>query len=448
MTFQRESRARAAGLLLGVQGLACSAERASDSPAPLAPLPHVASEACPLKTPADWQTFLELAADDETWVRTCSDLEDCGTLAAFTSHVERDLLGTFELCADDLRQNPPIALCTERLRRFAPAWLAQHSTDSYGFVPSNRDYFALQTLPGVPSGMMDPPAALVAALPERADIEATARENGWPYLVHDSCLGGVRIFIVVDDPDDRFEQWMLLGLDAALRSVGETAIFSFIAVQKRDGAGALLPRTRLHFRDYVASRPAGRWQLELPETMSGKCYACHGSGLRELVPFSGTIVASAPVRGEPNFGSADIPTDFGLRRLAEFNERISAYGPPDWGGTLIPEDHGPPLGAPLGCTTCHDGEVRGVLTVSTSEGMLGQKVVTQLAMRAHAPGIAVPDTEAMTLLEREQTGNPPLSEAEQALLSQARAEHLSDYEALVASRFPDLRAWLLENPCE
>jgi hypothetical protein len=34
--------------------------------------PHVASESCPLKTPADWQSFIESTVEDDSWVRTCS----------------------------------------------------------------------------------------------------------------------------------------------------------------------------------------------------------------------------------------------------------------------------------------------------------------------------------------------------------------------------------------
>ena len=48
--------------------------------------------------------------------------------------------------------------------------------------------------------------------------------------------------------------------------------------------------------------------------------------------------------------------------------------------------------------------MRGVLTVSTSEGMLRQKVVDQLSMRSPAAGKKVPDEAAMALLEREKTG--------------------------------------------
>jgi hypothetical protein len=161
--------------------------------------------------------------------------------------------------------------------------------------------------------------------------------------------------------------------------------------------------------------------VTLPENFGGKCYACHTSGLRQLI-------------AGPDTGA--------------LNERIRAYGLPDWNGSIDPADHGPRLGESLGCTECHNNEDRGALTVSTSEGMLWQKVVGQLAMRSPHGGAKVPDERAMALLERETTGEPPLTPDESAELERARAEHLEVYETLDAERFPAWRDWVLEVPCE
>jgi hypothetical protein len=82
--------------------------------------------------------------------------------------------------------------------------------------------------------MMDLPVEIVRALPERAQIEEAARTNGWPFVTHDSCFGGVRTFIMVVDPEGRFDQWFLVryGADAAV--VPENSVMSFIAVQKKE----------------------------------------------------------------------------------------------------------------------------------------------------------------------------------------------------------------------
>ncbi len=440
MTRGRGSRVALALLL-------CGCGEASSSSEPVAPA-HVASADCPLKVPADWQAFLETLVDDQHWVMTCSDLQDCGPrLGDFLAHVESNVASVLARCSVDLERNPAIAACTEHLRRYLPAFVEQHQTGSYGFRQPNVEYFTAQAAPNVPAGMMDPPSALFAALPTRAAVEAAARDQGMVYLTHDSCLGGVRTFVHVVDSQGRFEQWLLFGMENDASAVSDPTIVSFIAVQKTDAGGVPLPKPRLHFRDYLAASGASGWTLSLPDGFEGKCYGCHTSGLRALVPSLASITESAPVRGEPGFG-VDPPPDFGAERLAALNDRLVAGGPPDWNDTIRPADHGPVLGATLGCTECHDGRTRGTLSVSSSEGTLRQKMVGQLSMRSYADGVSVPDERAMELLAREQSGDPPLGPEEASELAAARAQHQADYDAFVAARFPDWKAWMLERSCE
>ena len=395
---------------------------------PPAQVEHHASVACPLKTPAAWQTFSELAANDAHWVQTCSDQDNCQELVGdFAEHVQRDVLDTLASCSEDVRKNPNIDACTANLRRFAPAWLRQHGSQAYGFEQTNHDYFAAQTSAEAPPGMMDPPSALLGALPARAALALAAQRAGWSYLTHDSCLGGVRTFINIVDPDDRFEQWLLLGVDPQAEAIADPAIMSFLAVQKRAADGSLLEQVRVHFRDYRLSQLDGVWQAALPEQGDGKCYACHGSGVRQLLPFSSTDNAAV---------------------LDGLNQRLASYGLPDWNGSIRTADYGPALGAELGCTHCHDGEQRGPLTVFTSEGMLYQKVVEQLSMRAFDGSHAVPDQAAMRLLQQQKEATTPLSPSELQALARARTEHEADYAELVASRLPALVGWLLETPCD
>jgi hypothetical protein len=394
---------------------------------PAAEPPYQPSEACPLRTRTAWQSFVERAASDANWLKTCSDLNNCQALVGdFAEHVQSTLLGTLELCQQDLQDNPELAACTARLRSFAPAWLRQHDSQSYGFEQANAQYFAAQVAPDAPPGMMDLPSALLAALPLRADLEQAAERDGWPHLTHDSCLGGVRTFINVVDADDRFEQWLLLGVEPNQGALAEGAILSFLALQKRRADGSPLDRPRVHFRDYVLAQTSGVWRAELPEHNDGKCYACHGSGVRQLLPFP-----------SPRTSSAD--------QLNGLNQRLAVYGLPDWHGSIASQDYGPALGAELGCTHCHDGTTRGPLTVFTSEGMLYQKVVEQLSMRSFDGTNAVPDQPAMQLLQRQNTAE--LSPSEAQALAQARAQHQADYEALVASRQPSLQAWLSSTSC-
>jgi hypothetical protein len=437
----------ARGLVLGASlslvAAACDASLTNDR----SPHEHVASASCPLKTPDEWQAFLEATVDEEGWVRTCSSLHDCDALSGeLRVRVETEVLGTFARCSDDLAQNPRIRSCTERLRRFAPAWVRQHTAESYGFMPENADYFAAQLAPERPAGMMDPPPELLAALPERVNIEGAARDNGWPYLTHDSCVGGVRTFIVRNDPDERFEQWMLVGLEGA-SIVPEGSILSLIAIQKKDAEGRPLDDLRLHFRDYVLSRLDDSFAAYLPDAHDAKCYACHPSGMRTLLHRRGDVLASAPVRGEPGYPELDVSPAFAFGRLVELNERLRSYGAANFSPDMNPGDLGPPLGKTLGCTECHDGIARGVLTVMTDEAQIEQKVVAELSMGAFSTGKVFPDERLMALVDRERIGNPPLTDEERTELELARAERIRDFEELEAERFPAWRAWALEAPC-
>jgi hypothetical protein len=427
---------------------ACGEARSSKTDAAAVPA-YVPSEACPLKTRVAWQGFLESAADDAAWVKTCSDRDDCeASVGDFARHVRADLLDVFSLCASDLRDDPALAACTANLRRFAAAWLRQHASDAYGFEQGNADYFAAQVAEDSPGGMMNPPQALLDALPARASVEAAAKANGWPYLTHDSCLGGLRTFINIVDADDRFEQWLLFGFGPQQPELSENQLISFIAIQKQTADGARLAAARMHFRDYALARDGAGFQLDLPVEGGGKCYACHTSGVRQLIAFPSSATASAPVRGEADYKGLAVPTDFGERRLNALNEHLASYGLPSWNGSIEPDDYGPALGAELGCTHCHNGTIRGPLTVFTSEGMLYQKVVDQLSMRSFDGSAVVPDLPAMALLQRERADASALSAGEQRELEAARTKHELDFSALVASRLPAWKAWVLRTACE
>ncbi|MES1186475.1 MAG: hypothetical protein ABUL60_21870, partial [Myxococcales bacterium] len=91
------------GLWLALLGCA-----GPDSPAAPKPAYHP-SPTCPLETRSAWQSFLNRAADDDNWVKTCSDQDDCQASAGdFAGHVQRDILDTLQRCQDDLRDNPDL----------------------------------------------------------------------------------------------------------------------------------------------------------------------------------------------------------------------------------------------------------------------------------------------------------------------------------------------------
>lgn len=413
--------------------------------APAAPAPAAAAaspeapDTCPHQTPEAWEAFLARAAADPRWVETC---ENGPCDAAHHAFVAATVQSVFERCAGFLARHPAIDRCSRNLRDFTPAWLQQHSVDTYGFTVDNPTYLAAQEAAEMPEGMMRPPPALIAALPLRSRVEAAAREHGLPYLTHESALGGVRTFVLVPDPGGRFDQWMLLNFTGKTQpAIDPTTPMSFLAVQKRDAAGRELPRVKLHFRDYSLVRSGGQNRLNLVDSRNGKCHACHVSGVRQLIPRRTPALDARPVRGDPGYAphGSRPPADFAHERLLALNARLRSYGLPDWDGRVVPEHHGPALGEAQGCTECHDGHTRGVLTVLTSTAQIQRKISEELSMP--------PARGLVDLLERSEMRHPPLSRAEGEALDDAFDAHEAIDQQFQDSRLPALRRWLLEASC-
>ena len=444
MVLIRLVRRRASSLLLLLGTSAAFACGSAAGPAPVAPVapitPAAAESSCPLETPTQWRQFLERYAGDARWGTTCED-KPCD--AAYSRLVEDEIKGVLDRCEGFIAAHPPIARCTRHLRDFVPSFLAQHSIDSYGFTVDNHTYLAAQEAADRPVGMMRPPPALIAALPLRVSLEIAARRNGWKYITHDSALDGVRTFVFIPDPEGRFDQWMLLNfLKKDQPAIDPQTPMSFIGVQKKDASGHDLAKVRLHFRDYNMVPSSEGFHLELFEDRNGKCYSCHPSGVRQLIPRRTETLDALPVKGEPGYDPARraAPPDFAFGRLQELNARLRSYGMPDWEGRIVPERHGPTLGGALGCTTCHDGAIRGIITMSTSVGQVHQKFVNELAMP--------PGTGLVELLERSQSKRGTLSPDEHAALRAGIASHEKLGHVFDASRLPELRRWLLEESCQ
>jgi hypothetical protein len=411
--------------------------------------------ACPFQTTEEWTQFINYWSNQKKWVETC---EDSTCDADFYFQVKEGVAATFAACRSFLAQHKSILRCTDHLRRFTPTWMRQHDPNTYGFNVSNQIYLAEQEAPDKPAGMMQIPQPIVDAIPDRLKVEATARAHGWKYLTHDSALGGTRTFVLYRDPQGRFDQWMLLNLqDGKQRLANKGMPVSMIAVQKKTASGDSLAKVRLGFRDYtideISNGIGAQGKLSVNVNGNGKCYSCHASGMRQLIARRTKVLDARPVKGEPGFqpdnldkndkngkNDSETDTDFSFQRLSEFNRIIRAYGQPDWDGKIIPEDHGPALGAAQGCTECHDGQSRGALTVSTSPAQIEQKMYHELAMP--------PDTNLPRWLERSQIQNPELNKVEAGLLHQAYKIHEELTLSLENSRFPELKRWMLEETCK
>ena len=427
---------------VGLSALATAATFYERTPSPISASSTAASPRttfCPLKTPEEWQEFLERQSNTPEWVKTC---EDSTCNAEFVAYVQNNIKNVFDACTSFFAAHPGIDRCTSNMRRFTVAWLEQHSPDSYGFTVDNRTYLANEESPDKPEGMMKVPDYIVRALPDRGEVEEAARTHGLKYLTHDSALGGTRTFIFYSDPDGKFDRWMLLNLKDGDKAIKDHTPLSVLAVQKKDAVGNPLPQVRLHFRDYDVARAGSRYKLELSYTANGKCYSCHPNGVRQLIARHTPVLVGKPVFGEPDYqpsAEAPSPPDFAYRRLMEFNRRLRGYGRPDWAGMVVPADHGPALGKSQGCMDCHDGHSRAELNISTSVVQIEQKSYYELGMPY--------DTDLPRLLERKQMKNPALTPEEEHLLEESFDAHRALVVELENSRLPELREWFTETPC-
>jgi len=394
---------------------------------------------CPLNTHAEWQAFLQEHAHHDHWAKSCE--QDCDQInyRYVKANIERILTD----CAFEIHSDPTIARCTDHLRQFIPNWLRLNNPDSYGFQDGNREYHLDQDGPDKPPGMMSVPPEITLALPERAAVERVAREQGWKYLTHVSAIRATRTFIFIPDASGRFDRWILINYEHDPDRVGTSSEVAFIAVQKQDITGQPLAAFPLRFRNYHVIQEASGYTLSLEDHFSGKCFACHPSGVRRLVDIVTPATVAQPVRGEPGFdpsGAVATSPGFARQRLNEFNAILSGYGMPDWQGQVTPEALGPALGSGQGCTACHNNERRGALSIFTSVPHIEHKILDELSMPPQ-PGLT-------RLVEKYLMNYGDMSVQDLAALDAGVQLHGQVSREFFAARLPTLVNWLLQEACK
>jgi hypothetical protein len=222
------------------------------------------------------------------------------------------------------------------------------------------------------------------------------------------------------------------------KTIGLQMPVSLLTVQKKTAQNEPLQKVRLNFRDYTLNEVMGKVRLSVNEEGNGKCFSCHVSGMRQLIPRKTATLLAEPVQGEVGFNQL-APADFAFRRLVELNKIIRRYGAVDWDNKIHPEDHGPTLGKTQGCTACHDGVTRGALSVFTSEAQLRQKVFTELSMS--------PNPFTIRELERSEMKNPELTPEEEQHLAGRYHQNRQIVNDFLDSRAEILRQWFLQTPC-
>ncbi|MCX6109870.1 MAG: hypothetical protein NTZ90_09755 [Proteobacteria bacterium] len=396
-------------------------------------------QSCSMQSHTQWQHFLDAYAHDDRWGKTCE--QDCD--AEYAQFVQQRIQNTFTTCADVLHADPVLTKCTANFRGFVSSWLQLHAANSYGFNLSNDQYHQSQEATDKPPGMMTVPSEIIAALPERSQVEHVARRQGWKYLTHVSAIRGTRTMIYIPDSSSQFDRWLLINYEHDPDRVDAHSEVAFLAVQKQSRSGQKLSRFPLRFRDYHVSQSSEGYQLSLSRNFSGKCFACHPSGVRPLIDIITPQTSAKPVSGESDFNQDDAapaPAGFARRRLDEFNAILASYGLPDWEGMIAPETLGPALGGAQGCTNCHDGKRRGALSIVTSWPHIEQKIASELSM---------PPQRALTRLVEKKLMHPDEFHAADAATLAAGIElQTQTQRAFAAERLPALVAWLTEHRCD
>jgi len=236
--------------------------------------------------------------------------------------------------------------------------------------------------------------------------------------------GAARVIIRLPDAKTppRFEQWIQIAIDEGTGELGRNV--DFIAVQLRSDSASpkdLKPPV-VAFRGY--SRKSTGF---VPEGGSGsmlsKCYSCHPSGLRPVIPApAGTVVLSRWKAVKPvgtMLSGPDLASQ--LDHVLEITSVLGVVGPV---GYTVSES-GPPFGPSMrsrraefvekglparpgrakvpacaaglsdrivdrmNCQQCHDGKERGILNAGTNLGTIKHKVVAN-TVAPMPPGVTDP----------------------------------------------------------
>ena len=227
--------------------------------------------------------------------------------------------------------------------------------------------------------------------------------------------GAARILIrVVDDkPDPRFEQWIQIAIKDSTGGLGRNV--DFIARQLvADSASSTNPG-QVVFRGYsrtasgfVPEGGSSRFQLS-------KCYSCHPSGLRPVLPAPAGTTAVGGAKAIKPEGTMLVGSDLAaqLEHVKDLTKHLTVFGPagydaaqngPLFGpsgpsgrdgfvaagcGKGLKKDRRDAIVAQMSCESCHDESDRGRLVAGTSLATIFHKVVTN-KVAPMPPGVTDP----------------------------------------------------------
>jgi len=236
--------------------------------------------------------------------------------------------------------------------------------------------------------------------------------------------GAARILILVPDSEDppRFEQWIQIAINDGSGKLGRNV--DFLARQLvSDPNSAIDGGQVVAFRGY--SRTSSGFVPEGGSSSSelSKCYSCHPSGLRPIVPATeGTKAEGGKPAIKPE-GTMLVGADLAeqLEHVKTITKHLAVFGPtgytasqngPRFGpssrsgreefvkagcAATLAEDRRQEIVNRMDCELCHDASDRGALTAGTSRITIFHKVVEN--MEAPMPP-GVTDSDGLSASER------------------------------------------------
>jgi hypothetical protein len=237
--------------------------------------------------------------------------------------------------------------------------------------------------------------------------------------VNNDGQGFDRIIIRVPDtkPTPRFEQWIQIAISDTTGNLGRNVDFIAVQLTEHAAPSKKLKMPSVTFRGF--SRTASGFVAEGGGSGDlSKCYSCHPSGLRPVVP-AARLGVSVPSGKTPTIPAADI-TDLTSGRgvFGPTGYTVSENGPPFGPSKRLNRAQfvakGCAAGLPkarqqeivdrMDCEQCHNGQNdapsdRGILNASTNLGTLRHKLVEN-KLAPMPPGVT--DPGGLSDVEREK----------------------------------------------